>query len=234
MGKHRIVSHEEWIAARKDFLANEKEFTRLRDHLSEQRRNLPWERVEKNYVFDAPEGKVTLAELFADRSQLIVYHFMFDPSWEAGCKNCSFWADNYNPAVIHLNHRDANLVAISRAPLAKLEAYEKRMGWKFKWVSSAGNDFNYDFHVTHTPDELQRGEGYYNYRPVKTSGAGEWPGISVFHKDADGNIFHTYSTYARGLDMLNGTYHLIDLLPKGRDEDNLQFPMAWVHRHDEY
>jgi predicted dithiol-disulfide oxidoreductase (DUF899 family) len=233
MDKHRVVSRDEWIAARKEFLAKEKEFTRMRDQLSQQRREMPWARVDKNYIFDGPDGKVSLAELFAGKSQLIVYHFMFDPSWDAGCKSCSFWADNYNPIIVHLNHRDANLVAVSRAPLAKLQAYRKRMGWSFKWVSSSDNDFNYDYHVTYTPDELAKGEGYYNYRMGKTI-SGEMPGISVFHKDADGNIFHTYSTYERGLDMLNGAYHIMDLLPKGRDEKGLEFTQEWVRRHDEY
>jgi len=233
MDKHRVVSRDEWIAARKEFLAKEKEFTRMRDQLSQQRREMPWARVDKNYIFDGPDGKVSLAELFAGKSQLIVYHFMFDPSWDAGCKSCSFWADNYNPTIVHLNHRDANLVAISRAPLAKLQAYRKRMGWSFKWVSSSGNDFNYDYHVSYTPEEMAKGEGYYNYRMGKTI-SGERPGISVFHKDADGNIFHTYSTYERGLDMLNGAYHIMDLLPKGRDEKGLEFTQEWIRRHDEY
>jgi len=232
MEKHRVVSREEWIEARKDFLAKEKEFTRMRDQISQLRREMPWERVEKNYVFEGPEGKVTFAELFAGKSQLVVYHFMFNPSWEAGCKSCSFWADNYNPIIVHLNHRDANLVAISRAPLAKLEAYRKRMGWSFQWVSSFGNDFNYDYQVSPTPEEIAKGESYYNYKMGKPGG--ERPGISVFHKDADGNIFHTYSTYERGLDMLNGAYHIIDLLPKGRDEKGLNFTQEWVRRHDEY
>jgi predicted dithiol-disulfide oxidoreductase (DUF899 family) len=232
MDKHQVVSHEDWIAARKDFLAKEKEFTRMRDELSQTRREMPWERVDKNYVFDAPEGKVALGDLFAGKSQLVVYHFMFDPSWEAGCKSCSFWADNYNPIVVHLNHRDANLIAISRAPLAKLEAYRKRMGWNFKWVSSSGNDFNYDYQVSQSADEVAKGERYYNYRVGKASG--EMPGISVFHKDTEGNIFHTYSTYERGLDMLNGAYHILDLLPKGRDEAGLDFTMSWLRRHDEY
>jgi len=233
MEKHRVVSREEWIEARKDFLAKEKEFTRMRDQISQQRREMPWVRVDKNYVFDGPEGKVSFAELFAGKSQLVVYHFMFDPSWEAGCKSCSFWADNYNSIIVHLNHRDANLVAISRAPLAKLQAYRKRMGWSFKWVSSSENDFNYDYHVSYTPEEIAKGEGYYNYRINKTNSA-EMPGISVFQKDPDGNIFHTYSTYERGLDMLNGAYHILDLLPKGRDEKGLQFTQEWVRRHDEY
>ncbi len=234
MENHRVVSHQEWIEARKDFLAREKEFTRMRDQISLMRREMPWERVDKNYVFDGPAGKVTLADLFAGKSQLLVYHFMFDPSWEAGCKSCSFWADNYNSIIVHLKHRDANLVAISRAPLAKLQAYRKRMGWGFTWVSSSGNDFNYDYHVSYTPDEVAKGEGDYNYRITHTRGGSEMPGISVFHKDADGNIFHTYSTYERGLDMLNGAYHILDLLPKGRDEKGLKFTQEWVRRHDEY
>jgi predicted dithiol-disulfide oxidoreductase (DUF899 family) len=232
MDEHRVVSHEEWLDARKQYLAQEKEFTRIRDELSRQRRALPWEPVAKNYVFDAPEGKVTLADLFAGKSQLVVYHFMFDPSWEAGCKSCSFWADNYDPIVVHLNHRDANLVAISRAPLPKLEAYRNRMGWNFRWVSSSGTEFNHDYQVSSTPAEVAKGESHYNYRASKMTG--ERPGISVFHKDEDGNIFHTYSTYERGLDMLNGAYHILDLLPKGRDEDGLDFSMSWLRRHDEY
>lgn len=232
MDEHRVVSHEEWLDARKQYLAQEKEFTRIRDELSRQRRALPWEPVVKNYVFDAPEGKVTLADLFAGKSQLVVYHFMFDPSWEAGCKSCSFWADNYDPIVVHLNHRDANLVAISRAPLPKLEAYRNRMGWNFRWVSSSGTEFNHDYQVSSTPAEVAKGESHYNYRASKMTG--ERPGISVFHKDEDGNIFHTYSTYERGLDMLNGAYHILDLLPKGRDEDGLDFSMSWLRRHDEY
>ncbi len=232
MEKHRVVSHDEWIKARKDFLAKEKEFTHLRDQLSQQRRELPWERVEKDYVFEGPECRVTLSDLFAGKSQLVVYHFMFDPSWEAGCKSCSFWADNYNPIIVHLNHRDANLVAVSRAPLAKLQAYRKRMGWSFTWVSSSSNDFNFDYQVSSTPAEVANGESHYNYRASKMTG--ERPGISVFHKDAEGNIFHTYSTYERGLDMLNGAYHILDLLPKGRDEKGLKFTQEWVRRHDEY
>jgi predicted dithiol-disulfide oxidoreductase (DUF899 family) len=232
MEKHRVVSHEDWIAARKEFLAKEKEFTHLRDQLNRQRREMPWERVEKSYVFDAPEGRVSLGDLFAGKSQLVVYHFMFDPSWDAGGKSCSFWADNYNPIIVHLNHRDANLVAISRAPLAKLQAYRKRMGWTFRWVSSAENDFNLDYQVSSTPDQIAKGERYYNYRASKATG--EMPGMSVFNKDADGNVFHTYSTYERGLDMLNGAYHILDLLPKGRGEQGLQFTQSWVRRRDEY
>jgi predicted dithiol-disulfide oxidoreductase (DUF899 family) len=231
MDGHPIVTPTQWIQARKALLAKEKEFTQLRDELSRQRRELPWERVEKTYVFDGPDGKAALPELFEGKSQLIVYHFMFDPSWDAGCKSCSFWADNYNPAIVHLRHRDVNLVAVSKAPLDQIMAYRKRMGWTFKWFSSFGNDFNSDYHVSHTAEELARGEGYYNYTRQKPY-ASESPGISVFFKDPDGAVFHTYSTYARGLDMLNGTYHLLDLVPKGRDESGRN--QFWVRRHDEY
>jgi len=231
MDQHRIVSHDQWIAARREFLAREKEFTRLRDELSQQRRDLPWERVEKSYVFDGPNGKETLSDLFGTRSQLIVYHFMFDPGWDAGCKSCSFWADNFERLPIHLKHRDVSLVAISRAPLAKLDAYRKRLGWSFKWVSSGGNDFNYDYRVSFTPEEVDKGELDYNYGKV-TMRAPELPGVSVFYKDSSGAIFHTYSSYARGIDMLNNAYHYLDLTPKGRDEgDGI---MRWLRRGDEY
>ena len=230
---HRIVSSAEWIEARKQLLAEEKEFNRLRDRLSQRRRDLPWEAVKKEYAFDGPNGKRTLAELFDGRGQLIVYHFMFAPEWEEGCKSCSFWADNFNGIVVHLKHRDVTLLAVSRAPLTKLEAYRKRMGWSFKWVSSAGNDFNRDYHVSHTPEELEKKDVYYNYTRQKPYGA-EAPGISVFYRDPAGAVFHTYSCYARGLDMLNGAYHLLDLVPKGRDEANLPSHSDWLHRHDEY
>jgi predicted dithiol-disulfide oxidoreductase (DUF899 family) len=231
MENHRVVSETEWTQARKELLAREKEFNRLRDELSQRRRDLPWVRVDKTYVFEAEDGKATLPQLFAGKGQLIIYHFMFDPSWDAGCKSCSFWADNYNPAVVHLNQRDVNLVAVSKAPLDKLMAYRKRMGWSFKWYSSFGNDFNRDYHVSHTPDEIAKGEGYYNYARRKPYSS-EAPGISVFFRDPSGAVFHTYSTYARGLDMVNGTYHLLDLVPKGRDEGGRG--QAWVRRHDEY
>jgi len=233
MADHQVVSRTEWLVARKDLLAKEKEFTGLRDQLSQQRRALPWVKVDKAYLFEGPNGKETLAELFAGRSQLLVYHFMFDPSWDEGCKSCSFWADNYNDIIVHLNHRDVTMVTISRAPLEKLEAYKKRMGWSFKWVSSCGNDFNRDYHVSFTPEEHEKGEVYYNYGPSKFFSS-EGPGISVFYKDETGSIFHTYSCYARGLDMLNGAYHSLDLVPKGRDEAGLTSPQAWVRRHDQY
>jgi predicted dithiol-disulfide oxidoreductase (DUF899 family) len=190
-------------------------------------------KVEKEYIFDGPSGKETLSELFARRSQLLVYHFMFHPSWSEGCKSCSFWADNYNGVVVHLAHRDVTLVAISKAPLDQLEAFKKRMGWSFKWVSSFGADFNRDYHVSFTPEEMEKGERYYNYQ-MSTFSMQEAPGISVFYKDKAGNIFHTYSCYARGLDMLNGAYHYLDLVPKGRDEVGLPYPQAWVRHHDNY
>ena len=231
MDQHRIVPHDQWLAARRDFLAKEKEFTRLRDELSRQRRDLPWEKVEKNYVFDGPDGKESLGDLFAGKSQLIVYHFMFDPSWDAGCKSCSFWADNFERLPVHLKHRDISLVAISRAPLAKLQAYGRRLDWAFKWVSSGSNDFNYDYRVYFTPEEFEKGEIDYNYGKVRYP-VNDLPGISVFYKDPSGAIFHTYSCYARGLDMMNSAYHYMDLTPKGRDEG--EGIMAWLRRNDEY
>jgi predicted dithiol-disulfide oxidoreductase (DUF899 family) len=233
MQNHKVVSHNEWLEARKQLLVREKEFTRLRDQLSKERRELPWERVDKSYVFDGPQGQRTLPELFEGRSQLIVYHFMFDPDWEAGCPHCSFWADNFNGIPAHLNHRDVTMVAISRAPLAKLEAYRKRMGWSFKWLSSFGSDFNYDYYVSFTPEEVAKQQAYYNYAPQRPQSS-ESVGISVFHKDADGNVFHTYSCYSRGVDMLNGAYHYLDLAPKGRDEAGQANAQFWVRRHDEY
>jgi predicted dithiol-disulfide oxidoreductase (DUF899 family) len=232
--EHRIVSQDEWLAARKAHLVREKEFTRLRDQLSAERRELPWVKVEKNYMFDGPNGKETLADLFAGRSQLLVYHFMLGPEWEAGCKSCSFLADHIDGSVIHLAHRDVTFVVVSRAPLSKIEAYKKRLGWRFKWVSSFGSDFNSDYHVSFTQDDLAKGATYYNYQVRESQDEGEAPGASVFYKDGTGAIFHTYSAYARGLDMLVGAYNYLDLVPKGRDEDGLPFTMDWVRRHDEY
>jgi len=231
MSQPRIVSRDEWLAARKHHLSKEKELTRLRDRLSAERRELPWVKVDKSYVFDGPMGKETLADLFDGRSQLVVYHFMFGPEWEQGCPSCSWAADNIDANVVHLNARDVTLAVVSRAPLAQIEAFKKRMGWSFKWVSSYGNDFNRDYHVSFTPEEQKM--AIYNYK-AGGFGSSEAPGVSVFSKGADGQIFHTYSCYARGLDMLNGAYHLLDLVPKGRDEQGLSFPMAWVRRHDQY
>jgi predicted dithiol-disulfide oxidoreductase (DUF899 family) len=230
---HPVVSHKEWLSARTALLKKEKEFTRLRDELSRQRRELPWERVDKKYVLVGPKGKETLAELFENRSQLIVYHFMFGPEDEEGCKHCSFWADNSNGIGVHLNHRDATFVAISRAPLAKIDPFQKRMGWSFKWLSSFQNDFNFDYQTSFTPKDMHSGTAFYNY--AKTDpGFPDREGVSVFRKDESGAIFHTYSSYARGIDMLNGAYHYLDLLPKGRDEDALEFTQAWVRHHDRY
>ena len=230
---HQVVSPEEWLASRKQLLRKEKEFTRLRDELSRQRRELPWEKVEKNYVFDSPEGKITLADLFEGRSQLIIYHFMFGPGWEEGCPSCSFEADHFNSIIVHLNARDVSMAAVSRAPLAEFLPFKKRLGWTFKWVSSYGNDFNRDYHVSFTKEEMAKGKVYYNYGPMEFPSE-EAPGISVFYKDEAGEIFHTYSTYSRGLDIFLGAYNFLDITPKGRDEDALDFSMAWVRYHDQY
>ncbi len=233
MNNHKVVSRDEWLTARKKHLAKEKEFTRLRDQLSQERRELPWVKVEKEYLFDGPNGKETLLDLFEGRSQLIIYHFMYGPEWEEGCPSCSFWADNFNGIGVHLNHRDIALVAVSRARLETLQAYKKRMAWTFKWVSSFGSDFNRDYHVSFTPDEMKKGEMYYNFGITKFPSE-EGPGISVFYKNEQGDVFHTYSCYARGLDMLNGAYNYMDLVPKGRDEADLPYTMAWLRRHDQY
>jgi predicted dithiol-disulfide oxidoreductase (DUF899 family) len=229
---HKVVSHAEWLAARTAFLAREKEFTRARDELNRQRRELPWEKVEKSYLFDGPNGEETLADLFGKRSQLVVYHFMFRPGTSEGCKHCSFWADNFNGIGVHLNHRDVTLVAISRAPLATLEAFKKRMGWGFKWVSSGRTDFNYDYQASFTPEQIKSGAAYYNYGKQKVGEDRE--GVSVFFKDESGAIFHTYSCYARGIDMMNTAYHYLDLVPKGRDEAPPKSPQYWVQYHDRY
>jgi predicted dithiol-disulfide oxidoreductase (DUF899 family) len=225
MTDHRIVSHEEWVAARTRFLTKEKEFTHRRAELSRERRELPWELVEKSYVFEGDHGPETLADLFGSRSQLIVYHFMFEPEWEIGCRGCSFWADNFNGVIAHLNQRDVTFVATSRAPLPKLKSQAERFGWTFKWVSCVGDDFNSDFNVWFAPGA----EATYNYGSEQVSGSSK-PGISAFFRDG-GHVFHTYSTYGRGLDMMNTAYQYLDIAPKGRDEDGLTFPMAWVkHR----
>lgn len=233
MKAHKVVSKEKWLAARREHLAKEKEFTRLRDQLSRARRELPWVKVEKEYLFDGPKGKEKFADLFEGRSQLIIYHFMYGPDWDEGCPSCSFWADNFNGVAVHLKHRDITLLAVSRARYETLEAYKKRMGWDFKWVSSFETDFNYDYHVSFTPDEMKRGEVFYNFHNTQFP-SDEAPGISVFYKNEQGEVFHTYSCYARGLDMLNGAYHFMDLVPKGRDEEDLPYTMAWLRRHDQY
>jgi predicted dithiol-disulfide oxidoreductase (DUF899 family) len=230
---HPVVSREQWLSARTAFLAKEKEFTRLRDELSRQRRELPWMRVDKAYVFEGPGGRETLVDLFANRSQLVVYHFMFSPDSNEGCKHCSFWADNFNGIGVHLNHRDVTFVAISRAPLAKIERFKQRMGWSFKWVSSGQNDFNYDYRVSFTPEQIKSGAALYNYETTDMDMA-DREGLSVFHRDAHAAVFHTYSTFARGIDLLNTAYNYLDLVPKGRDEDGPEGPQAWVRYHDRY
>lgn len=230
---HKVVSKKEWLEARKALLKKEREFTKLRDHLNQQRRELPWEAVDKEYVFNGPDGKQTLSELFDGRSQLIIYHFMFDPTWDAGCLHCSFWADNFNEIIVHLNQRDTTMIAVSRAPYRKLASYEKRMGWDFKWVSSYNSDFNFDYNVSFKPREMEREETFYNY-VFQNSNSPEREGVSVFYKGPSGRIFHTYSAYARGIDMLNVAYHYLDLVPKGRDEEDHDFPQFWVRRHNEY
>jgi|HubBroStandDraft_4_1064222.scaffolds.fasta_scaffold11754_4 predicted dithiol-disulfide oxidoreductase (DUF899 family) len=227
-----IVSETEWLVARKDLLTQEKQFNRQRDALSAARRKLPWVKIEKEYVFDGPKGKETLADLFDGRSQLVIYHFMLGPDWEEGCKSCSYLADHFDGANWHLPHRDVTLAVISRAPLAEIESYKKRMGWRFKWLSSHGSDFNFDYHVSATEEEKAKKKMFYNYETDELM-SDELPGLSVFYKDEDGQIFHTYSTYARGLDPLVGAYNFLDLVPKGRDE-NPDSTMDWVRRHDEY
>ena len=230
----KVASPAEWLTARRELLRKEKELTRLRDELSKERRELPWELVEKNYVFEGWRGKETLADLFEGRSQLIVYHFMLGPDWKEGCPSCSLLADHFDGMKPHLNARDITFVVISRAPLAQIQAFQQRMGWNFKWVSSYGTDFNFDYHVSLSEEEKARGgEVEYNYT-MQTFPAGERPGASVFFKDETGEVFHSYSTYGRGLDMLMGTYNYIDLTPKGRHEEGLAWPMAWVKHHDKY
>ena len=228
-----VVAPAEWLAARKELLRKEKEFSRVRDELSRERRALPWEKVQKQYVFDGPKGKETLADLFGKRSQLIVYHFMFGPGWKEGCPSCSFLADSFDGVSFHLPHRDVSFVAISRAPLPELEAFKKRMGWQFKWVSSFSNDFNQDYHVSFSKEEKARGKVYYNYEMTDFP-SDEGPGASVFYKNESGEIFHTYSSYARGLDTMIATYNWLDIAPKGRDEDQLAHSMSWVRHHDKY
>jgi predicted dithiol-disulfide oxidoreductase (DUF899 family) len=240
---HKVVSHDQWVAARKKHLAKEKEFTHLRDQLSRERRELPWELVDKDFTFEGESGTVSLHDLFEGRSQLVIYHAMFNPdtagartTWtaDAACFSCSWWMDNFNGITVHLNHRDITMVAVSRARYPAIAAYKKRMGWSFPWYSSAGSDFNFDYHVSFTPAEMQAGKAEYNYQLTAdiVSRMSEAPGISVFLKDGD-EIYHTYSTYTRGLDMLNVAYHYMDLVPKGRDEGP-GGQGEWLRRHDEY
>jgi predicted dithiol-disulfide oxidoreductase (DUF899 family) len=228
--EHEVVTHEEWIAARKELLTKEKEFTRLRDDLSRQRRELPWEAVDEDYVFDGPSGRQTLADLFDGCSQLVVYHFMFEQEWDEGCPHCSFWADSFDANVVHLTARDVSFAAVSRAPYARLAAYRERMGWSFHWVSSEESNFNFDYGVSFTAAE--QGAPVYNYGTL-SPGFADREGVSVFLRDENGKVFHTYSAYARGIDMLNAAYHYLDLVPKGRDEEGRP-PQFWVRRRDEY
>jgi len=228
----KLVNDKEWRAARLELLDEEKAFQRARDALAVKRRALPWRRVESDYVFDTEDGAKSLPDLFGDATQLLVYHFMYHPNWDAGCKSCSFWADSYDGSVLHLKARDVALIAVSRAPLDTLLKYRDRMQWSFPWVSSAGNTFNYDFGVSFTPEQLDSGEVEYNYR-IAGGRPEELPGISVLVREGD-EVFHTYSTYSRGLDPFNATYQLLDIVPKGRDEDSLSFTMEWLRRHDEY
>ncbi|MCB1502534.1 MAG: DUF899 domain-containing protein [Bauldia sp.] len=233
MTDHMVVSHDEWLKARLALLADEKGFSARRDELTRKRMAMPWEPVTKAYRFEGADGARSLAELFDGRSQLIVYHFMLGPDWEEGCKSCSFWADNFDGIPVHLNHRDVTFTAISRAPLARIEAYKARMGWSFPWLSSEGSDFNFDYQASATPEQLDSGEALYNYGkwPNKSS---EMVGISVFARSDAGDIFHTYSCYGRGVEMVNGAYAFLDLVPKGRDEQDLSYPMEWLRRHDQY
>jgi predicted dithiol-disulfide oxidoreductase (DUF899 family) len=230
---HKIVSHDAWIAARKAHLVEEKAFSKVRDALSQKRRELPWEKVGKTYLFDSPNGKETLADLFDGKSQLIVYHFMLGPSWEAGCPSCSLLADHFDGAVIHLAQRDVSFVVISRAPLQEIEKFKRRMGWRFKWVSSFDSDFNHDYQVSASPEEKAAGKVFYNYE-LTTFPSEERPGASAFYKNASDEVFHTYSSYGRGLDIFIGAYNFLDIAPKGRDEAGLAFSMAWVRHHDKY
>ena len=233
MTEHKIVSRDEWIEARKQLLAKEKAFTQQRDQLSEGRRNLPWVKIEKDYVFEGPDGKESLLELFNGKSQLIIYHFMFGPGWEQGCKSCSLVSDHIDGAVVHLAQRDVTLLAVSHAPLPEFAGFKERMGWRFKWVSSAKSDFNTDFQVSFDKGKIEKGDVNYNYKMQKFP-VEEAPGVSVFTANDAGDVFHTYSSYARGLDILIGAYNYLDLVPKGRDEDDLPFSMAWVRHHDNY
>ncbi|TDN63601.1 thioredoxin family protein [Paraburkholderia sp. BL10I2N1] len=236
MEQHRIVSREEWLAAHKAHLAEEKALTHARDALAAKRRALPWAKVDKTYSFDTPHGRKTLAELFNVRSQLIVYHFMLGPDWDEGCPGCSFLSDHIDGALLHVEQRDVAYVAVSRAPLAKIEAFRKRMGWHFRWVSSHGSDFNYDYHVSFTPEQRAKGKVYYNFDMTEVTAQGfdsdELPGVSVFYKDEAGDVFHTFSAYGRGAEPLIGAYNLLDLTPKGRDEEHNM--MDWLRHHDRY
>jgi len=232
--EHKVVKPEAWLKARKALLLKEKKFTKLRDQLNRERQNLPWEKVEKDYVFDGSQGKESLAGLFGKKSQLIIWHFMFGPDWKEGCSHCSLWADSFNGNIVHMAARDTTMLAVSRAPMKKIEPFRKRMGWGFKWVSSFNTDFNYDYQASFSPLDFKRGKAVYNYRVIQPF-SDELHGVSVFYKDPKGDIYHTYSTYSRGVDMLNNAYQYLDLTAKGRDEDwSSDFPSGWVRHHDQY
>lgn len=233
MTKHTVVSHEKWIESRKALIEEEKKFTRLRDELARKRMELPWEKVEKTYEFDLPSGKASLCDLFDGKSQLIVYHFMFDPDWTEGCKSCTLIGDHMNPVQIHLNYRDVNLIAVSRAPIEVLEQYKKRFGWTLKWASALHSDFNYDFDVSYTQEQKKKNEITYNHQK-QAYFSSEGPGITVFFKDTDGTIYRTYSCYARGLEDFLTIYRFLDIVPKGRDEEDLAYGMEWVRQRDKY
>jgi predicted dithiol-disulfide oxidoreductase (DUF899 family) len=230
--EHKVVSPKEWVAARKRLLAAEKKFSKQRDQLNQKRRELPWVKVEKEYVFDSPHGKQTFADLFCGKSQLITYHFMFGPDWKDGCPHCSFWADHYDGANHHLGARDTALAVVSRAPWKEIEPFKKRMGWKFNWVSSSGSSFNFDFNASFTPEQIKNGTAVYNYAPLDMD-IDEREGVSAFYMDKKGDIYHTYSSYARGIDLMNTTYNFLDLTAKGRDENPDQ-AQDWVRYRDEY
>lgn len=233
MKKPQVVSPEQWLAARKQLLEKEKELTRRADQLAEERRALPWVRVEKNYVFDGPSGRESLADLFDGKSQLVIYHFMLGPGWKEGCPSCSLLSDHFDGALVHLAARDVRLAVVSRAPFAEIAPFKARMGWRFHWVSSHGTDFNHDFHVSFSKEQVAKGSLYYNFE-TSAFGSEEAGGISVFAKDEQGQVFHTYSAYGRGGEPLIGVYQLLDMVPKGRDEAGLPWPMAWVRHHDAY
>ena len=230
--EHKVVTQKDWLSARKRLLVKEKRFSEARDQMNRERRTLPWVKVEKEYLFDSPEGKVRLAELFDRKSQLVVYHFMFGPDWDEGCPHCSFWADHYDGVNYHLGQRDTTLVVVSRAPLRKIQAFKKRMGWRFRWVSSNQTDFNFDFYVSFTPQQIRTGKLFYNYENLEMD-MDEREGVSTFYRDSRGQVYHTYSSYARGIDLLNTTYNFLDLTAKGRDE-NPEHSQDWVRYHDRY
>ena len=234
MTEHNIVSREEWLTARKKLLETEKEFSRQRDAMSGLIRELPWTAVDKNYIFDGPDGPESLADLFAGKNQLIIYHFMYGIDWHEGCKSCSILADHFDPSIVHLASREVSMVVVSSGPRAELEAFKKRMGWQFRWYSSGNNGFNQDYNVSCDEDSFEPGISEYNYQPLAEFTGTERPGLSVFYRNDDGAVYHTYSSYARGLEAFLGVYRLLDVVPAGRDENDLAYGMEWVKLHDTY